>query len=198
MSTICHIVTCALQRALDFCSHAVTIVRDICLAQPRLLSKVVSCLLIIARIEAMFSRADPSRDRIGRDSGCRRSRSWRRRSGGSAPGQRPEAADCCLVVRIVLPFRSRANPAATKERGGVPQLWARLFAAFVVTIVQTCACFGRRVLCRVRVRAPLGAIAWPSPRGRCAKCAAVGRPCPQSGRRRWTRPTCRRAQSHGT
>jgi hypothetical protein len=37
--------------------------------------------------------------------------------------------------------------------------YARLFAAFVVTIVQTCACFGRRVHPLCRVSAPLGAIA---------------------------------------
>ena len=33
----------------------------------------------------MFSRADPVADRIGRDSRCRRPRSWRRRFGGGAP-----------------------------------------------------------------------------------------------------------------
>jgi hypothetical protein len=56
MSTICHIVERALQREMDFCSHAFTIVLDICLAQPRLLNRVVRCLLLIARTFACFWR----------------------------------------------------------------------------------------------------------------------------------------------
>ena len=55
MSTICHIVECAPQHELDFCSRAVAIVLSDCLAQPRLLNKVVPCLLVIARLNAMFS-----------------------------------------------------------------------------------------------------------------------------------------------
>jgi hypothetical protein len=54
MTTICHIAERALQREMDFCSHAVTIVPGICLAQPRLLNKEVACLLTIARTNPMF------------------------------------------------------------------------------------------------------------------------------------------------
>jgi hypothetical protein len=55
MSTICHIVERALQREMDFCSRAVTIVPGIFLEQPRLLNKGGRRLLVIARINPMLS-----------------------------------------------------------------------------------------------------------------------------------------------